>query len=40
MFGFVVEAGAEEGGVVAEEFFVQDPVSVIGADVDVDKGGG
>lgn len=33
--GFVVEAVAEEGGVVAEELFVQDPVRVFGADVDV-----
>lgn len=37
---FVVEAGAEEGGVVAEELFVEDPVGVFGADVDVDEGGG
>jgi hypothetical protein len=31
---------AEEGGVVAEELFVQDPVGVFGADVDVYEGGG
>ncbi len=32
---FVVEAGAEEGGVVAEELFVEDPVGVFRANVDV-----
>jgi len=32
---FVVEAGAEEGGVVAEELLVQDPVRIFGADVNV-----
>ena len=35
---FVVEAGGEEGGVVAEEFFVEDPVGGVFADVDVDEG--
>lgn len=30
----------EEGGVVAEELFVQGPVGVFGADVDVYEGGG
>ena len=38
--GFVVEAGAEEGGVVAEELFVDGPAGVFGADVDVYEGGG
>ena len=38
--GFVVEAGAEEGGVVAEELFVEGPAGVFGAGVDVDEGGG
>ena len=33
--GFVVEEVREEGGVVAEEFFVQDPVVGVWADVDV-----
>ena len=37
---FVVEAGAEEGGVVAEELFVEGPAGVFCADVDVDEGGG
>lgn len=36
----VVEEVAEEFGAVAEEFFVQDPVGVFGADVDVYEGGG
>ena len=40
MVGFVVEAGAEEGGVVAEEFLVEGPAGIFGADVDVDEGGG
>ena len=38
--GFVVEAGAEEGGVVAEEFFVESPAGVFCADVDVYQRGG
>ena len=38
--GFVVEAGAEEGGVVAEELFVEGPTGVFCADVDVYEGGG
>ena len=38
--GFVVEAGAEEGGVMAEELFVERPAGVFCADVDVDEGGG
>lgn len=37
---FVVEAVTEEGRVVAEELFVEGPVRVFGADVDVDEGGG
>ena len=40
MVGFVVEAGAEEGGVVAEELFVEGPAGVFCADVDVYEGGG
>lgn len=36
--GFVVEDRGEEGGVVAEEAFVQDPMRVFGADVDVHEG--
>ena len=40
LFGFVVECGGEEGGVVAEEFFVEDPVGGVGAYVDVDEGAG
>lgn len=36
--GFVVEDGGEEGGVVAEEFFVEGVVGVFFADVDVDEG--
>lgn len=36
----VVEAGAEKGGVVAEELLVEDPVVVFGADVDVYEGVG
>ena len=39
-FVFGVEDGGEEGGVAAQEFFVQDPVGVFGADVDVDEGVG
>lgn len=38
--GLVVEDFAEEGGVVAEELFVEDPVCVFGADVDVYHGAG
>ena len=38
--GFVVEACTEEGGVVAEELFVEDPVSVFRANVNVNKGVG
>ena len=38
--GFVVEASAEEGGVVAEELFVEGPAGIFGADVDVYEGGG
>lgn len=38
--GFVVEAGAEEGGVVAEELFMEGPAGVFCADVDVYEGGG
>lgn len=38
--GFVVEDLAEEGGVVAEELLVQDPLGGIGADIDVDQGVG
>ena len=37
---FVIEAGGEEGGVVAEEFFVEDPMGGVFADVDVDEGVG
>ena len=40
MVVFVVEAVSEERGVVAEEFLVEDPVRVFGADVDVYEGGG
>ena len=38
--GFVVEDVGEEGGVVAEELFVQDPLGGVGRDVDVDHGVG
>lgn len=38
--GFVVEASAEEGGVVAEELLVEGPTGVFCADVDVYEGGG
>ena len=37
---FGVEDVAEEGGVMAEELFVEYPVGVFGADVDVDEGVG
>ena len=37
---FGVKDVAEEGGVVAEELFVEDPVGVFGADVDVYEGVG
>ena len=36
---FVVKPGAKEGGVIAEELFVEDPMGVFGADVDVYEGG-
>lgn len=35
---FVVEGGGEEGGVVAEQFFVQVVGDAVGADVNVDHG--
>lgn len=39
-FGFCVEFGGEEGGVVTEEFFVEGPMGGVRADVDVYEGGG
>ena len=35
----VVEARTEEGGVVAEQLFVEDPMRIFGADVDVHERG-
>ena len=37
---FGVEDGGEEGGVVAEELFVKNPMGVFRADVDVYEGVG
>ena len=40
MFVFGVEDVAEEGGVVAEELFVKDPVGVFRANIDIYEGVG
>lgn len=35
---FGIEDGGEEGGVGAEELFVENPVGIFGTDVDVHEG--